>query len=76
MHVANRWQGKQIIIGFCSGVQNSLLWFTVVPISLQVIPFVSTTILARILSPDDFGIVGLPAIFPYFSNTFTEFGFS
>jgi O-antigen/teichoic acid export membrane protein len=56
--------------------KQSLVWFTVVPVGLHIFRFINTIILARILSPQDFGIVGLAAIIFYLSNSLTEFGFS
>ena len=39
------------------------------------IGFISNIVLARMLSPDDYGCVGMLAIFIVISNTFIEGGF-
>lgn len=54
--------------------RQSVAWFTVLPSLLHVIRFVNSIILARILSPADFGIVGIATVLLYYSNSITEFG--
>jgi O-antigen/teichoic acid export membrane protein len=56
--------------------KQSLYWFTILPPLLHVIRFANSIILARILSPEDFGIVGIATVLLYFSNSIADFGFS
>lgn len=59
-----------------SKTNESLAWFTMVPVALHIIRFINSIILARLLSPEDFGIVGIATVLLYFSNSLTEFGFA
>jgi len=56
--------------------KQSLAWFTTLPMLLHFIRFANSILLARILSPTDFGIVGIATILLYYCNSLTEFGFS
>ena len=51
-------------------------WTAIEKIALQGIQFVIGLILARLLSPSDFGLVGMLAIFISISQTFIDGGFS
>ena len=51
-------------------------WTAIEKIALQGIQFVIGLILARLLSPSDFGLVGMLAIFISVSQTFVDGGFS
>lgn len=51
-------------------------WTAIEKISLQGIQFVIGLVLARLLMPSDFGIVGMLAIFISISQTFVDGGFS
>lgn len=51
-------------------------WTIIEKISLQGIQFVIGLILARLLSPSDFGVVGMLAVFIAISQTFVDGGFS
>lgn len=51
-------------------------WSAIEKISLQVIQFVIGIILARLLSPSDFGVVGMLTIFISISQTIIDGGFS
>lgn len=53
-----------------------MLWNTLEKIVVQLISFVLNIILARLLTPHDYGIVGMLAIFLTFSNVFVDSGFS
>lgn len=53
-----------------------VLWNFIEKISVQVISFVLGIILARILSPSDYGVVGLLTAFIILSNVFVESGFT
>ena len=51
-------------------------WTAIEKIALQGIQFVIGLILARLLTPSDFGLVGMLAIFISVSQTFVDGGFS
>lgn len=51
-------------------------WTAIEKVALQGIQFVIGLILARLLSPSDFGLVGMLAIFISISQTFVDGGFS
>lgn len=51
-------------------------WTAIEKVALQGIQFVIGLILARLLSPSDFGLVGMLAIFISVSQTFVDGGFS
>ena len=57
-------------------VSKGLLWNTIHNLSMKRIQFLLMLFMARLLSPDDYGTVGLLAIFIQLSNTFAESGFS
>lgn len=52
------------------------LWSFFERFSSEIITFVISIILARLLTPKDYGIVGITTIFIAFSNVFIESGFS
>lgn len=54
---------------------NSVKWTSIEKFSLQLMQFVLGIFLARLLSPSDFGTVGMIAIFIAVSNTFIDSGF-
>ena len=49
-------------------VVKSLLWKLLEKCSVQGVSFIVTIILARILSPDEYGIIAIVTIFLHFSN--------
>jgi len=53
---------------------KNLAWYTLLPIMMQIIRFGSTVILARILSPHDFGIVGIVSVITYYCNNISTLG--
>lgn len=53
-----------------------ILWNIIEKIAVQGIGFVLNIILARLLTPYDYGIVGMLTIFLTFSNVFIDSGFS
>lgn len=55
---------------------NGAKWAAIEKFSLQIIQFVLGIILARLLSPSDYGTVGMLGIFIAISNTFIDSGFS
>lgn len=57
-----------------SRTSESLVWFTALPTVMQVIRFVNSILLARILMPRDFGIIGIASVIVYYCNSLTNFG--
>lgn len=55
---------------------NSVKWAAIEKFSLQGIQFVIGIILARLLTPGDFGVIGMLAIFISISQTFIDSGFT
>jgi len=55
---------------------SGVVWSSIEKFSFQGINFVIAIILARMLSPSDFGLVGMLAIFIAFSQVFIDSGFS
>lgn len=58
-----------------SGI-SAAIWSFLEKLSSQVVSFVIGIILARLLTPYDYGVVGLTAIFIAISNVFIEAGFA
>ena len=54
---------------------NGVLWSSVQRFGTMIITFVSNIILARLLTPNDYGCVGMLMIFISLSNTFIDGGF-
>ncbi|MDE6338077.1 MAG: oligosaccharide flippase family protein, partial [Muribaculaceae bacterium] len=52
------------------------IWSTLERFSVQGIQFVVMIIMARILTPEDYGLVGMLAIFIAISQSFIDSGFS
>lgn len=57
-------------------VIKSLLWKLLEKCSVQGVSFIVTIVLARILSPAEYGIIAIVTIFLHFSNILIEGGFS
>ena len=55
---------------------RGVFWSSVERFSMQGVHFLVTLILARILTPDDFGLIGLLAVFIAVSQSLIETGFS
>ena len=51
-------------------------WSAVDNISQQAVTFVVSIVLARLLSPDDYGLLGIITIFTAICNTFINAGFT
>ena len=49
-------------------------WNAISQFGTQAVNFVTVVILARVLSPKDFGLVGMVTVFTFFLGYFTEFG--
>ena len=54
---------------------SSIVWSLIRQFGTMGISFISNIILARLLSPDDYGCIGMLAIFIALSNTFVDGGF-
>jgi teichuronic acid exporter len=57
-----------------STIKSSFKWSLMIQLSNQIFGFIITLILARILSPSDFGIIGLISIFINLSKKITDGG--
>jgi O-antigen/teichoic acid export membrane protein len=57
-------------------IAKNLSWFIALPIGTQVIRFIGSLIVARLLTPADFGLVGLATVFIYLGQSIADFGFS
>lgn len=55
--------------------RSQLYWNTLLKIPTQIITFVISIIVARILAPNDFGIMGIAMMLIGYTNLFTDFGF-
>ena len=56
--------------------QKGLIWSSVERFSTQGIQFIFTIILARLLSPEDYGIIAMPMIFLAIAQIFIDSGFA
>ena len=54
---------------------NGVIWSSVQRFGTMAITFVSSIVLARLLTPDDFGCIGMLMIFISLANTFIDGGF-
>ena len=54
---------------------SAVIWNLTERVGLQVVQFLPTVILARLLAPEQFGLVGMLAIFILLANTFLDSGF-
>ena len=54
---------------------SGIKWSAIEKIALQGIQFVIGIILARLLTPSDYGVLGMIAIFIAIANTFVDSGF-
>ncbi len=60
---------------YVEDTKKSAMWFTVLPFTTQMARFINSLILARLLSPEAFGIIGIVSVLMYYSDTFSDFGF-
>jgi O-antigen/teichoic acid export membrane protein len=56
--------------------KQGLIWYTALPFVMHFVRIASAIWLARILSPSDFGIMGLVTVLFFYCDLFTSFGFS
>ncbi len=54
---------------------SGMVWTALRKYSTMVIQFISGIILARLLTPHDYGCIGMLAIFMVLANTFIDAGF-
>jgi PST family polysaccharide transporter len=54
---------------------NGIIWSSSAQIIKQLLQFVISIILARLLTPEDFGLVGMVVVFTGFAGLFSELGF-
>ena len=57
------------------GLLNNFIWKFLERISAQLVTLLVSVILARILSPEDYGIIAIVNIFIAFANVFVAYGF-
>jgi O-antigen/teichoic acid export membrane protein len=55
---------------------SGVAWSSTGRVGQQVIQFALTILLARLLLPEDFGLIGMVLVFTGFASLFAEFGFS
>lgn len=55
---------------------SGVIWSAIERFSLQIIQFVINIIMARLLLPSDYGIIGMLAIFLQISQAFIDSGFA
>ena len=55
---------------------SGIKWSAVESITLQVVHFAVSLVLARLLEPSDFGLVGMVGVFVGISGVFVDSGFS
>jgi O-antigen/teichoic acid export membrane protein len=56
--------------------QKGIIWASIEQYSIQGVQFIVGIILARILSPSEFGVIGMVTVFLALSQTFVDSGFS
>ncbi len=59
-----------------NGIRNGIIWSGVERFSTIAIQFILNIVIARLLSPDDYGIIGMLSIFIAISQCIIEAGFS
>jgi PST family polysaccharide transporter len=57
-------------------VSSGVFWSGTARVVQQVIQFAISVVLARLLSPDDYGVMAMVLVFTGFAGMLTEFGFS
>lgn len=63
-------------MSFSNTVVKSLLWSSFEKLSVQIIQFIIGIILARLLTPSEYGIIGILLVFIAFMQVFIDSGFS
>lgn len=57
-------------------VASGMIWTAIERFGSQIVQFIISIILARLLLPDDYGLIGMLAIFMAISQTFLDSGFA
>ena len=65
-----------MIAGLRQKTVRSLLWVFIDTIGQRLLQFIVTIILARLLMPEEFGLIGMITVFIVFSGVFIDSGFS
>lgn len=60
--------------GITNKTIESVMWYTSLPLVMQVVRFVNSIVLARLLDPKDFGIIGIASVLIYYCNNLSSFG--
>lgn len=60
---------------FKSKTVNGILWSSTSQVSSQILSFITSIVLARLLMPEDFGVIGMITVFTGFANIFIDVGF-
>lgn len=63
-------------MGLGNKIFNGLVWSAIEKLAIQLIQFVIGIILARILTPEEYGIIGLLLVFIAISKVFIDSGFT
>ena len=63
------------MVSLAQKTTNGVVWSTIQRIVVMGVTFISNVVLARILSPEDFGCIAMLMIFIGLSNTFIDSGF-
>lgn len=69
-------ESLNIMSSLYSKTKIGMIWNVLEKISVQGVSFILNIILARLLSPHDYGTIGMLTIFLTFSNVFIDSGFS
>jgi teichuronic acid exporter len=63
-------------MSFSNSIINGLIWSSFEKLSVQIIQFIIGIILARLLTPSEYGIIGVLLVFVAFMQVFIDSGFS
>jgi len=58
------------------GLKSSIVWSLIERLSSQIVQFIISIIIARLLVPSDYGVIAMTAIFIGISQTFVDCGFT
>jgi O-antigen/teichoic acid export membrane protein len=67
--------GESLIKDLRTRTISGLVWSGIEHIGQQLMTFIISVILARLLTPEDFGLIGMIIIFTGFAQLFTDMGF-
>lgn len=56
--------------------KQSMVWYTTIPFIMHFFRLANSIILARLLLPSDFGIIGIITVIMFYCDSFTNFGFA